>query len=98
MLAVGSSKALYIYYEGAFYDITPLDTAITGATFTSTNNSANVTINKTSHTLQAGDYITLSSVTVPGATSTLNGAITAISHNNNFSRCIKFFYIRFCKN
>ena len=75
--ALGSSKALYIYYEGAFYDITPLDTAITGATFTSTNNSANVTINKTSHTLQAGDYITLSSVTVPGATSTLNGAITA---------------------
>ena len=75
--ALGSSKALYIYYEGAFYDITPLDTAITGATFTSTNNSANVTVNKTSHTLQAGDYITLSSVTVPGATSTLNGAITA---------------------
>ena len=77
--ALGSSKALYIYYEGAFYDITPLDTAITGATFTSTNNSANVTINKTSHTLQAGDYITLSSVTVPGATSTLNGAITAVA-------------------
>tara|TARA_R100001079_G_scaffold101335_1_gene66247 strand:- start:459 stop:2594 length:2136 start_codon:yes stop_codon:yes gene_type:complete len=75
--ALGSSKALYIYYEQAFYDITPLDTAITGATFTSTNNSANVTVNKTSHTLQAGDYITLSSVTVPGATSTLNGAITA---------------------
>jgi len=75
--ALGSSKALYIYYEGAFYDVTPLDTAITGATFTSTNNSANVTVNKTSHTLQAGDYITLSSVTVPGATSTLNGAITA---------------------
>ena len=77
--ALGSSKALYIYYEGAFYDITPLDTAITGATFTSTNNSTNVTINKTSHTLQAGDYITLSSVTVPGATSTLNGAITAVA-------------------
>ena len=77
--ALGSSKALYIYYEGAFYDITPLDTAITGATFTSTNGSANVTVNKTSHTLQAGDYITLSSVTVPGATSTLNGALTAVA-------------------
>ncbi len=77
--ALGSSKALYIYYEGAFYDITPLDAAVTGATFTSTNNSANVTINKTSHTFQAGDYITLSSVTVPGATSTLDGAITAVA-------------------
>ena len=77
--ALGTSKALYIYYEGAFYDITPLDTAITGATFSSTTSSANVTVNKTSHTLEAGDYITLSSVTVPGATSTLNGAITAIA-------------------
>jgi len=77
--ALGTSKALYIYYEGAFYDITPLDTAITGATFSSTTSSANVTVNKTSHTLEAGDYITLSSVTVPGATSTLNGAITAVA-------------------
>jgi hypothetical protein len=35
--ALGTSKALYIYYEDAFYDITPLATAITGATYTSTN-------------------------------------------------------------
>ena len=75
--AIGTSQGLFLYFGYDFYDITPLDTAITGATFTSTNNSANVTVNKTSHTLQAGDYITLSSVTVPGATSTLNGAITA---------------------
>jgi len=73
--ALGTSKALYIYYEDAFYDITPLATAITGATFTSTNGSATVTVNKASHNLIAGTYITLSSVTVPGATTTLNGAI-----------------------
>ncbi len=34
--ALGTSKALYIYYEDKFYDVTPLATAVTGATFTST--------------------------------------------------------------
>jgi hypothetical protein len=28
-MPLGTSKALYIYYEDAFYDITPLGTAIT---------------------------------------------------------------------
>ena len=74
--AIGTSKALYIYYEDAFYDITPLATAITSATFTSTSSSNIVTVNKTSHSLDVGEYITLSSVTVPGQTTTLNGAIT----------------------
>ena len=74
--ALGTSKALYIYYEGAFYDVTPLATAITGATFNSTNGSDIVTVNKTSHSLDVGEYITLSSVTVPGQTTTLNGDIT----------------------
>jgi hypothetical protein len=45
--AIGTSKALYIYYEDAFYDITPLATAITSATFTSSSSSSNiVTVNK----------------------------------------------------
>ena len=74
--ALGTSKALYIYYEDAFYDITPLATAITGATFTSTNGSSTVTVNKASHNLTAGEYVTFTSVTVPGATTTLNGDIT----------------------
>jgi hypothetical protein len=74
--ALGTSKALYIYYEDAFYDITPLATAITGATFSSTNGSTTVTVNKASHNLTAGEYITFTSVTVPGATTTLNGDIT----------------------
>ena len=34
--AIGTSKVLLVYYGDAFYDITPLATAITGATFTST--------------------------------------------------------------
>ena len=30
---IGTSQGLFLYYEGAFYDISPLATAITGATF-----------------------------------------------------------------
>jgi len=68
--ALGTSKALYIYYEDKFYDITPLATAITSATFTSTNGSNTVTINKTSHGLDVGEYITFTSVTLPGGGAT----------------------------
>jgi hypothetical protein len=73
--ALGTSKALYIYYEDAFYDITPLATAITSATFTSSSSSNIVTVNKVGHGLGVGEYITLSAVTIPG-TSSLVGAIT----------------------
>ena len=65
--AIGTSQGLFLYYGNDFYDITPLDTAITSATFTTTNGSATVTINKTSHGLEAGRYFTFTSVTLPGS-------------------------------
>jgi len=68
--ALGTSKALYIYYEDKFYDVTPLATALTSATFTSTNGSNTVTVNKTSHALDIGEYITFTSVTLPGGGAT----------------------------
>src|SRR5210317_1947377 len=63
--AIGTSQGLFLYYGEDFYDITPLDTAITGAKFDSTTGSATVTVNKTSHGLQDGRYVTFSTVTVP---------------------------------
>ncbi len=63
--AIGTNKVLIIYYEGAFYDITPLGTAITGCTFDTVNTSATVTVNKAAHTLQPGDLFTFTSVTPP---------------------------------
>ena len=68
--ALGTSKALYIYYEDKFYDITPLGTAITGATFSSTQNSNVVTVTKASHGLDVGEYITFTSVSLPGGGAT----------------------------
>ena len=63
--AIGTNKVLVVYYEGAFYDITPLDTAITGCTFDTVNTSATVTVNKAAHGLEPGDIFLFSSVTPP---------------------------------
>jgi len=63
--AIGTSQGLFLYYGEDFYDITPLDTAITGADFDATTGSPTVTVNKTSHGLSDGRYVTFSSVTVP---------------------------------
>jgi hypothetical protein len=68
--AIGTSKLLVIYYEGFFYDITPLNSPLTSCTYTSTTGSATVTINKTAHRLEAGDYIIFTSVTTPGSPTT----------------------------
>jgi hypothetical protein len=65
--AIGTSQGLFLYYGNDFYDISPLDTAITGCTLTTVNGSNVLQINKGSHGLAVGRYITLSSVTVTGA-------------------------------
>jgi hypothetical protein len=59
--AIGTDKLLIIYYEGAFYDITPLqtDNFSTGANITTTNLSKDVTITTSAgHNLIPGDIIT----------------------------------------
>jgi hypothetical protein len=65
--AVGTSQGLFLYYGNDFFDITPLDTAITGCTLTTVNGSNVLTVNKGSHGLKVGRYVTLSGVTVTGA-------------------------------
>ena len=79
-VALGTSQGLFLYYEGDFYDISPLDTGITGADFDAASGSATVTVNKTSHGLLAGRYITFSSVTVP----TGSGYATSDFTDNTF--------------
>jgi len=80
-VAIGTSQGLFLYYAGEFYDITPIDNdVITGATFDATTGSATITVNKTSHGLLDGRYITFSSVTVP----TGSGYATSDFENNTF--------------
>ena len=78
--AIGTSQGLFLYYEQQFYDISPLATAITGATFTSVSGSPTVTVNKSAHGLLDGRYVTFSSVTVP----TGSGYATADFTGNTF--------------
>ena len=78
--AIGTSQGLFLYYGEAFYDITPLDTAITGADFDATSGSTTVTVNKTAHGLLDGRYVTFSSVTVP----TGSGYATSDFEDNTF--------------
>jgi hypothetical protein len=68
--AIGTNKLLVIYFSGDFYDITPLGTTLTAATYTSITSSTTVTINKASHGLQIGDYIKFTAATTPGPTTT----------------------------
>jgi hypothetical protein len=68
--AIGTNKLLVIYFEGAYYDITPLGTTLTGATYTSTTASTTVTINKAGHGFAVGDYIKFTAATTPGPTTT----------------------------
>ena len=63
--ALGTTRALLIYYGDNFYDITPLSAAITGATFTTVNTSPTITVNKALHGLEIGDLFTFTSVTPP---------------------------------
>jgi len=70
--AIGTNKMLYIYFEGGFHDITPLDSTRqqTSATITTTTSSATVTITtSTAHGAEVGDIITFGSTTVPAGSS-----------------------------
>jgi len=69
-VVIGTNKVLYVLFDGEFYDITPLKTALTSCTYTSTTGSATVTINKSAHGLLVGDLVKFSSVTTPGSPTT----------------------------
>jgi len=82
--AFGTNKCLYVYDGNTIYDITPLDTSLnlTGVTFTSTTGSKTVTVNKTTHGLDIGQYITFNSISVP--TSPTTGYTAADFTTNTF--------------
>ena len=64
-VVIGTHKALILYYSEAFYDITPLDTAKTGATFNTSSGSATVTVNLSSHGFEVGDLFTFTITSAP---------------------------------
>ena len=68
-VALGTDKFLIIYFEGQFFDVTPLKTTLAAATFSTTSGSPICTFTTGSnHGLSIGDIVLLDAVTVPVGT------------------------------
>ena len=62
-VAIGTDRKLYVYSEGLAYDITPVRrTQVRSNAFTTTNNSATVTVTDASHGAIVGDFVKISSL------------------------------------
>jgi hypothetical protein len=67
-VAIGTDKFLLIYFEGQLYDITPLDTTISSATFIFDGTTTITMTTSSAHNLLVGDIVLFDSVTLPGGT------------------------------
>ena len=68
-VALGTDKFLIIYFEGQFFDVTPLKTPLAASTFSTTSGSPICTFTTgTNHGLSIGDIVLLDAVTVPVGT------------------------------
>lgn len=70
--ALGTDKVLVIYFEGAFYDITPVDAVLTSCTFDTLTSSTTLTVNKSGHGLSIGRIVKFTAVTPPTGTTAGN--------------------------
>jgi len=80
-VAIGTDKFLILYFEGQFFDISPLATAITGVTFTFNATTTVTLTTSAAHNISVGDIIRLSGTSLPGGTT---GVTTATFDDTNF--------------
>ena len=71
-VAIGTDKFLLIYFEGRLYDVTPLASTISSATFTSTGSVTITITTSANHGLEIGDIVLFDSVTLPSGTGKSN--------------------------
>ena len=65
-VAIGTDKFLIIYFEGQFFDVTPVKATLSSVVMSATDASKEVSLTFSSaHNLQSGDIILLDNVTVP---------------------------------
>ena len=77
-LALGTDRKLYLYTEGAIFDITPIrETASLTNPFETTSGGAGVTVTDANHGAIAGDFVTFDN---GSATNTVDG----LEFNNEF--------------
>ena len=80
-VAIGTDKFLIIYFEGQFFDVSPLATAITGVTFTFNATTTVTLTTAAAHNISVGDIIRLTGTSLPGGTT---GVTTATFDDTNF--------------
>jgi len=81
-VAIGTDKFLIIYFEGQFFDITPLKAALAATVTFAFDGTTSVTLNTNgAHNLAVGDIVRLSASTMPGGTT---GVTTANFDDINF--------------
>ena len=85
-LALGTNRKLYIYNEGAVYDITPIrETQALTNPFT-TNGTTTVSVADTSHNAIQGDFVTFDSFSsIDGLDMNQEFEITSITDANNYT-------------
>ena len=86
--ALGTDRKLYIYTEGALYDITPIQSTQAGLTnpFVTTSGSSIITVNDASHGAIQGDFVTFSGATaVAGLDMNKEFEITAIISTSQYT-------------
>ena len=86
--ALGTDRKLYIYTEGALYDITPIQSTQAGLSnpFVTTSGSSIVTVNDASHGAIKGNFVTFSGATaVAGLDMNKEFEITTINSNNQYT-------------
>ena len=67
LLAIGTEKRLHVVKNGTIYDITPISSTVENTiTFDTTNLSAVVNVNHTSHPVLAGDYVVIRNAAAVG--------------------------------
>jgi len=85
-LALGTDRKLYIYNEGAVYDITPIrETQALTNPFT-TNGTTTVSVADTTHNAKLGDFVTFDSFSsIDGLDMNQEFEITSITDANNYT-------------
>ena len=88
-VAVGTNRKVYVFYGGAWADITPIRDTL-ACTFDTTSGSATVTVNCTAHEAIPGDFVTLDNVTgdpggIPNASLENEFEVQAVLTDNAFT-------------
>ena len=77
LAAIGTNKTLNLYTGDTFYDITPLASTVATCSMTSTTGSTTITIDRSSHGLEEGQYILFANTTIPATTNFTNADFTS---------------------